>query len=133
MSDHLFTVAGSAPVNLDDLADQLRAEIDALPPGSPLLKAAPLSSQSGVQEFLVVVRTNEEPHIHPDGDLIAVVLEGGGYFELDAGRAEAPAGSTVVIPKGVCHAYFNLAENDSVLLATFSPINSKADCPATSY
>jgi oxalate decarboxylase/phosphoglucose isomerase-like protein (cupin superfamily) len=131
MSHHPFTVAGTAPVNLNALADQLRLQIDAFPPGKPLLKAAPLSSQSGVQEFLVVVRTEEDPHIHPEGDLIAVVLEGGGYFQLTSGRAEAPLGGTVVIPKGMCHAYHNLAEHDSVLLATFSPINSKADCPTT--
>ncbi len=128
---HLFTVAGSEPVDLDQIADQFRLDIDKLPPGSPLLKAGPLASQTGVQEFLVVVRGNEEPHIHPDGDLIVFVLEGGGYFELPTTSAttQAPEGSTVVIPKGVCHAYFNLSATDSVLLATFSPINSKADCP----
>jgi len=131
MSHHLFTVADAAPVNLNQLADELRREIDGLPAGSPLLKASALDSQSGVQEFLVVVRGHEDPHIHPDGDLIAVVLEGGGYFELSSGRAEAPLGSTVVIPKGACHAYHNRAEHDSVLLATFSPMNSKGDCPTT--
>jgi oxalate decarboxylase/phosphoglucose isomerase-like protein (cupin superfamily) len=128
---HSFTIAGQEPVDLDQLANQLRQEIDQLPPGSPLLKASPLADQTGVQEFLVVVRGNEEPHIHPEGDLIVNVLEGGGYFELpsSSSRAEAPEGSVVVIPKSVCHAYFNLSETDSVLLATFSPINSKADCP----
>ena len=131
MSHHLFTVAGSAPVNLNQLADELRRQIDALSSDQPLLKAAPLESQTGVEEFLVVVRGHEDPHIHPDGDLIAVVLEGGGYFELSSGRAEAPLGGTVVIPKGVCHAYHNRAEHDSVLLATFSPKNSKDNCPTT--
>jgi len=129
MSHHLFTVAGTTPVNLNALADQLRLQIDGLPPGTPLLKAAPLNSQTGVQEFLVVVRGHENPHIHGDGDLIAVVLEGGGHFELSEGRAEAPLGATIVIPKGVCHAYHNRAEHDSVLLATFSPINTHGDCP----
>ena len=129
MSSHLFTVAGTDPVDLDALANQLRAQIDALPPGSLLLKAAPLNSQSGVQEFLVVVRDHEDPHIHPDGDLVISVLEGGGYVELSTGNADASAGNIVVVPKGVCHAYFNTAAGDSVLLATFSPINSKASCP----
>jgi quercetin dioxygenase-like cupin family protein len=129
---HFFNIAGAQPVDLDQLADELREEIDKLPPGSPLLKASPpLGEQSGVQEFLVVVRGNESPHIHPEGDLIVFVLEGGGYFELPptSTRTEAPEGSTVVIPKGVCHAFYNLSETDSVLLATFSPINSKAGCP----
>lgn len=130
MANHLFTVAGSAPVDLDALANQLRAQIDGLPSGKSLLAAAPLdTAQSGVQEYLVVVRGNEDPHIHPDGDLVITVLEGGGYVQLNEGRADASAGNVVVVPKGVCHAYFNLAEGDSVLFATFSPKNSKGPCP----
>jgi mannose-6-phosphate isomerase-like protein (cupin superfamily) len=124
---HSFTVAGDQPINLEEIANELRQTIDA--PGGPPLKAAPLSSQTGVQEFLVVVRGNEEPHIHPEGDLIVYVLEGSGYFQLESTRVDATEGSVVVIPKGVCHAYYNLAETDSVLFATFSPINSKAECP----
>jgi quercetin dioxygenase-like cupin family protein len=127
---HQFTVAGGVPIDLDELADQLRADIDGLSPGSPQLKASALDQQSGVQEFLVVVRGHEEPHIHPDGDLIITVLEGGGHVQLVSGVLPAPTGSIVVIPKGVCHAYYNVSEDDSVLLATFSPINSKADCPS---
>jgi oxalate decarboxylase/phosphoglucose isomerase-like protein (cupin superfamily) len=129
---YAFTVAGTDPVDLDDLANQLRLKIDGLPPGTPLLEASHLNQQTGVQEFLVVVRGNEEPHIHPEGDLIISVLEGGGYVQLLSEKVEAPAGSIVVIPKGVCHAYYNLSESDSVLLATFSPINSKDVCPSIS-
>jgi len=130
MSSHLFTVAGSAPVDLNLIAASLRLQIDALPPDKPKLAAQPLNSQNGVQIFLVVVRGHEAPHIHPDGDLIITVLDGGGYLELTGGKAEAPGGSVLVVPKGVCHAYFNQAHGDSVLLATFSPINSKAACPS---
>lgn len=132
---HSFTVAGAEPVDLDEIANQLREEIDSLPPGSPpdkLLKASQLDQQTGVAEFLVVVRGNEDPHIHPEGDLIVYVLEGGGYFQLSSTRVEATEGSVIVIPKGVCHAYYNLSETDSVLMATFSPINSKAACPPIS-
>ena len=131
MSHHLFTVANAAPVNLNQLADDLRQQIDALPSGSPLLKATPLDSQSGVQEFLVVVRGQEDPHTHPDGDLIVVVLEGDGYFDLFPGSAEAPLGGVVVIPKGACHAFHNRAKHDTVLFATFSPINTHDVCPTT--
>lgn len=125
-----FTVAGSAPVDLDALADTLRSEIDPQQPPDKQLKAAPLNEQTGVQEFLVVVRGNEDPHIHPEGDLIISVLSGEGYVQLLSEQISAPTGSIIVIPKGVCHAYYNLAENDSVLLATFSPINSRAECPS---
>lgn len=126
---NFFTVAGAAPVDLDDLANQLRVNIDGLPTGSSQLKAKFLNQQTGVQSFLVVVRGNEDPHTHPAGDLVISVLQGGGYVQLLTERVEAPTGSILVVPKGVCHAYYNLAPDDSVLLATFSPINSKGDCP----
>jgi quercetin dioxygenase-like cupin family protein len=124
-----FTVAGADSLDLDDLANQLRVEIDGLPAGSPQLKARFLNQQTGVQAFLAVVRGNEDPHTHPEGDLVIYVLQGGGYVQLLPEKVDAPSGSIVVIPKGVCHAYFNLSKDDSVILATFSPINSKGDCP----
>lgn len=130
---HSFTVVGAEPVDLDELANQLRKEIDALPAGSPpdkLLAAKFLNQQTGFQAFLVVVRGNEDPHTHPDGDLVIYVLKGGGEIHLSPGIiVGAPSGSIVVIPKGVCHAYYNLSAKDSVILATFSPVNSKGECP----
>ena len=120
--------------NLDDLANQLRQQIDNLPPGDPQQLAHQALGQQTGDVFLVVVRDNETPHIHPQSDLIFSVLEGGGYVELpNQGTAEpvpAPAGMTVRIPQGVCHAYYNTSPTDSVLLVTFSPgIAARADCP----
>ena len=135
---HNFTVVGWEPADLDNMAKQLRREIDALPVGSPpdkLLAAKFLNQQSGFQAFLVVVRGNEDPHTHPDGDLVIYVLQGGGEVHISPGKVDVPAGildasagSIVVIPKGVCHAYYNLSKEDSVILATFSPINSQGEC-----
>jgi quercetin dioxygenase-like cupin family protein len=118
---YLFTVAGGAPVVLDDIASQLREQICALSPDAPQLAKQKLEAQSGVMEVLVVVRGNETPHTHPKSDLIFSVLKGGGYVQLSDGIIGAPERSTVVIPKGVCHAFYNTADPDSVLLATFSP------------
>lgn len=120
----LFTIAGSNTIVLDEIADQLRAEIDNLPPGVPLLAKQGLGEQTGVKEAIVVVRDQENPHTHPESDLIIFVLSGGGFVQLFPGEADAPVGSTVVIPKGVCHAYHNTSPNDSVIIATFSPIDS---------
>jgi hypothetical protein len=130
---HNFTVVGAEPVDLDDIANQLSKEIDALPAGSPpdkQLAAKFLSQQIGLQAFLVLVRGNEDPHTHPDGDLVINVLKGGGEVHLSPEIiVGAPSGSIVVVPKGVCHAYYNTSAKDSVILATFSPINSKGECP----
>ncbi len=123
-----FTVAGGETEDLDALANQLRAQIPDPSTGEPQSAKQQLGQQAGVVEFLEVVRGHEDPHTHPS-DLIVSVLEGGGYFQLLHGNVEAPAGSTVVIPQGMCHAYFNTAESDSVLLATFSPANpGKGPC-----
>lgn len=120
----VFTIAGSNTVDLNGIADQLREKIAQLPPGEPQLAEQLLGQQTGVKEALVVVRGHEDPHTHPESDLIIFVLSGGGFVQLSPGRVEAPQGSTVVIPKGVCHAYHNVSADDSVLIATFSPTDS---------
>jgi len=118
---HLFTIAGSKPVALDEIANQLRQQMTTK---KLQLAEQDLGQQAGVKEGLVVIRGHEDPHTHPQSDLIIFVLSGGGYVQLLSGRIEAPEGSTVVIPKGVCHAYHNLSPSDSVLIATFSPTDS---------
>ncbi|HXI25675.1 MAG TPA: cupin domain-containing protein [Pyrinomonadaceae bacterium] len=117
----LFTIAGNKPVALDDLANQLRQQITTK---KLQLAEQDLGQQTGVKEALVVIRGHEDPHTHPESDLIIFVLEGGGYVQLSSGRVAAPEGSTVVIPRGVCHAYHNVSAHDSVLIATFSPTDS---------
>lgn len=126
----LFTIAGSNPVVLDDIAQQLREQIDKIPPDQPQLAKHLLGTQVGVMmEALVVVRGHEDPHTHPS-DLIIFVVEGGGFVQLTSGTVEAAQGSTVVIPKGVCHAYHNASEHDSVIIAAFSPPDpTPGDCP----
>jgi mannose-6-phosphate isomerase-like protein (cupin superfamily) len=120
----LFTIAGSDTVSLDDIAQQLREKLDKIPRDKPQLVEQDLGAQAGVKEALVVIRGHEDPHTHPESDLIVFVLSGGGYIQLSSGTVDAPAGSTVVIPKGVCHAFHNASEHDSVLIATFSPLDS---------
>lgn len=127
----LFTIAGSDPVALCDIVHKLREKIDKLKPEEPQKAEQELGQQTGVMEAIAVIRGHEDPHTHPESDLIVFVLSGGGYFQLVHGRVEAPEGSTVVIPKGVCHAYHNhnRSAHDSVLIATFSPTVSHGDCP----
>ena len=127
---HSFTVAGSKPVDLDAIANQLRRQIDKLPSDKPQLASKILNQQTDVKEVLVVVRGHEDPHTHPQSDLVFTVLEGKGYVQLSKGKVTMSAGSTIAIPKGVCHAYHNVAKEDSVLFATFSPLDSTpGGCP----
>jgi quercetin dioxygenase-like cupin family protein len=113
------------------LANQLREKISLLPSDQPQLAKAVLATQTGVMEVLVVVRGHENPHTHPDADLIFVLLEGSGWLQRSAQPdpktdIEIVQGCTVVVPKGTCHAYHNTSDTDSVLLATFSPATPKA-------
>jgi quercetin dioxygenase-like cupin family protein len=126
---YILTVAGGKTFDLDDIAEQLRKQIPAKRSGEPQLAKQQLAApQSGVTEVLVVVRGHEEPHTHPQSDLLFSVLKGGGYVQLSPGRIEAPAGATIIIPKGVCHAYYNTSPSDSVLLATFPAKPEPGDC-----
>jgi len=126
---HLFTVAGGKTVALNDIAKQLRKQIPKLPPSTPQLVQQQLAApQTSVTQVLLVVRGHEDPHTHPQSDLIFSVLEGGGYVQLSGGTIEAPAGTTVIIPKGVCHAYHNTSPSDSVLLATFPAKPEHGEC-----
>jgi quercetin dioxygenase-like cupin family protein len=123
---NMFIVVGDNGFDLDLLANQLREEISGLPPDQPQLAKKVLAQQTGVEEVLVVVRGHENPHTHPDADLIFVLLEGAGWLQRSPEpnpetNIEVSAGGTVVVPKGVCHAYHNTSGTDSVLLATFSP------------
>jgi mannose-6-phosphate isomerase-like protein (cupin superfamily) len=111
-------------VNLDDIANQLREQISIS--GAPAAKQAlPLPTQVSIKQALLVVRGLDEQHVHDDGDLVFSVLEGGGYVELLNGDPiPTPAGTTILVPKGVSHAYQNTA-TDSVLFATVYPTTTK--------
>lgn len=120
-----LVVFGAEPTgfDLDVLANELRDEISTQ--GLPLAKSV-LATQAAVMEVLLVVREHEDPHTHPNADLIFTVLEGGGWLQSSSDPDPTPkftvaAGTTVVVPKGVCHAFHNTSSNDSVVLATFSP------------
>jgi quercetin dioxygenase-like cupin family protein len=126
---YILAVAGGKTFDLDGIAEQLRKQIPTKRSGEPQLAKQQLAApQSGVTEVLLVVRGHEEPHTHPQSDLLFSVLKGGGYVQLSLGRIEAPAGATVIIPKGVCHAYHNTSPSDSVLLATFPAKPEPGEC-----
>jgi quercetin dioxygenase-like cupin family protein len=140
----------AASFDLNLLANQLREQISKLPPDQPQLAKQvltpqpwpPPAAQPGVQAavmtVLLVVRGHENPHTHPNADLIFAVLEGSGWLQLtpdqNAYTIPLAPGNTVVVPKGTCHAFHNTSDTDSVLLATFSPADPshKDGCAPTS-
>ncbi|HIC97976.1 MAG TPA: cupin domain-containing protein [Aquificaceae bacterium] len=79
-----------------------------------------LNETANMSQFLVFIRTAEEPHDHPDHDLTFIVLRGHGELYLDGKREKLGEGDVAFIPKGKEHFYTNTAVV-SVLLAIFSP------------
>ncbi len=138
-----FIVVGdeAAGVDLDLVANQLREEISSkgLALAKQVLTPPAGTPPVGVMAVLLVVREHEDPHTHPNADLTFTVLEGGGWLQRTSDpnpetKYEVIAGTTIVVPKNVCHAFHNTSDTDSVLLATFSPADpSHIDgCPPNS-
>ncbi|HEV7401512.1 MAG TPA: cupin domain-containing protein [Chthoniobacteraceae bacterium] len=118
-----FILPGTAPVCLDSLVTQLSEEISGLPAGAPKMARwkPSLAVQTGAEVILVVVRDHEAAHSYEECDLILTVLQGGGFVQLPNGPVDVPAGATIMLPRGLGHAYYNTAESDSVLLVSFCP------------
>src|SRR6266403_1119087 len=98
---HSFTVAGDKPVDLNDVAIELRKQIDKLPPDAPQLATKILSLQAGVKQVLVLIVGHELSHTPPHSDLVISVLNGKGYVQLAQGKVRMALGSSLVIPPGV--------------------------------
>ncbi len=71
-------------------------------------------------QYLVFIKTAEQPHYHADHDLSVYLIEGKGTIYLDGKTYTMEAGDFLFIPAGTVHFYTNSAEI-SVILATFSP------------
>ena len=61
------------------------------------------------------------PHIHPDQDEFIFVLEGVIDVMLDGEEQQAHAGDTVLMPRGIPHAYYNNSDTPSRALFWVSP------------
>ncbi len=84
------------------------------------IEVVKLHESEGMSQFLVFIRTAEQPHYHAEHDLTFVVLKGGGELYLDGKREKLMEGDSAFIPRGKVHFYTNTSIV-SVLLATFSP------------
>lgn len=61
------------------------------------------------------------PHIHPDQDEFIYVLEGVIDLMLDGEESQAHAGDTVLMPRGIPHAYYNNSDQPARALFWVSP------------
>ncbi len=103
----------SAVVALGDKAAELSA-------GKPL-EARELCKLPGATVDLLLVRGAEEPHQHPDHDLIVVLLRGTGLMLLGGETHRVQAGDVVIIERGTNHAFRNRAREGSLALVVRVP------------
>lgn len=75
---------------------------------------------SAMSQFLVLVKTSEQPHYHAEHDLTFMLLSGTGELYIEGRTERMEEGDVAFVPRGKVHFYRNLG-NLSVLLATFSP------------
>lgn len=102
------------------------------------LKAHPLSAaqELSIQEIsrgdsgsshIVQIRTQEPLHVHPNHDLLVILLKGRGTLTLGSRRLELKPGAVVSIPRGLPHGFENKGSDPAVAYATFFPAFDGAD------
>ena len=99
---------------------ELKKLIEEKKEGVKEIEVVKLNEAKAMSQFLVFIRTAEQPHYHKEHDLTFVVLEGKGTLQLDGKTYRLSAGDVGFIPRGKVHYYTNESVV-SVLLATFSP------------
>jgi quercetin dioxygenase-like cupin family protein len=60
-------------------------------------------------------------HVHEADDEAVHVIEGTLFFYCGTKRFDAPAGTSVTIPRGLVHAWQNLSDTPTRALVTFTP------------
>lgn len=61
------------------------------------------------------------PHIHPHQDETYEVISGKLTYLLDGAKNVAPAGTTVVLPRGISHQHYCGGPEDAVTIQTMTP------------
>lgn len=74
-----------------------------------------------VVESIAAPGAGAPPHIHRSADEYFFIQQGEMHFVCDGVEFDAPAGTSVLIPRGVAHAWVNLADTPTRSLVTFTP------------
>ncbi|QQO35368.1 cupin domain-containing protein [Bradyrhizobium diazoefficiens] len=72
-------------------------------------------------EARVPVNSGPPAHFHKERDELFEILEGTFRFRVGDDQFDAPAGTSVVIPRGVGHTWANVGTNQARILLIFTP------------
>jgi mannose-6-phosphate isomerase-like protein (cupin superfamily) len=82
---------------------------------------AQVGGRFSVVESIAAPGAGAPPHIHRSADEYFFIQQGEMHFVCDGVEFDAPAGTSVLIPRGVAHAWVNLADTPVRSLVTFTP------------
>lgn len=89
--------------------------------GEQPVEARVLSELEAATVQLVRIQGAEQPHHHPDHDLVVMLVEGRGAMLLGEREVDMTRGDAVVIARNVVHAFRNRDPAGSVALVVRSP------------
>ena len=61
------------------------------------------------------------PHVHREHDDVSFVIDGVLAFDVDGETFEAPAGTLVIVPRGLSHRWWNPRQEDATFLNVHVP------------
>lgn len=80
-----------------------------------------IGGRFAIVESIAAPGAGAPPHIHRSADEYFFVQQGEMHFVCDGVAFDAPAGSSVLIPRGVAHTWVNLTNQPVRTLVTFTP------------
>lgn len=91
-----------------------------VPENKPLI-SLPISQNELSSFHLILLKTEEKPHIHAKHDLSVYVLKGNSWIYLNNRKVVLAPGDFIVIPKGTAHYAVNTGKEPAEVIAVFSP------------
>lgn len=107
----------------DTLTSQRIAEVvRANPPGpGQNIRVVTLGSSPTISQHIVQIRHGEELHVHREHDLTVYMLSGAGMMRIGEDVFPLRQDDSLLIPRGVPHAFTNGSRQPAVALVSFCP------------
>lgn len=118
-SDNHRLLIGCGPTSqvytLEEILDQAKF------PGKAAIETQELCATTSSSVLLVRISGAEQPHRHPEHDLVVQIIAGHGTMLLGDRSVDLDTGDIVIVQRGVMHAYSNKDPAGSVAVVVRSP------------
>lgn len=127
-STHYWFADGT--IRRDQIEDVLRRNALA---SNENIRVTNLGVSASTSHHIVQVRNAGALHIHKDHDLTVVVYRGRGEFRLGGKVIPLKQGDVVFVPRGVPHAFQNMAASPTAAIVMFTPAFDGNDTVSVGY